>query len=81
MHCYEIRHTKDGTIDRAGYSARPTSSVTPNMRRFCRQAASPKPWLLAFVTVAALMVTASFTKHRTACTACMTASANVSVNN
>ena len=79
MQPYEIRQLSDGTIDYNQYSARPVSMLTPNMHRFCRQAASPKTLLLVAATVAALIFTASASTHRTACAQCAPANASVLV--
>jgi hypothetical protein len=54
MQPYEIRQLRDGSIDYNNYYARPVSLLTPNMRRFCRQAVSPKIWLFMASTIAAL---------------------------
>jgi len=70
MQPYEIRQFRDGTIDYNSYFARPVSLLTPEMRRFCRRAASLKTILLVTATVAALVFTASKSTHRTACTIC-----------
>ena len=65
MQPYEIRQFRDGTIDYNAYYARPISSLTPNMYRLCRQAASLKTLLIVIATVAALVFTASISTHRT----------------
>ena len=54
MQPYEIRQLRDGSIDYNNYCARPVSLLTPAMRRFGREAASPKIWLVMIATVAAL---------------------------
>jgi hypothetical protein len=66
MQPYEIRQFRDGTIDRNEYYARPVSLMTPNMRHFCRRAASPKTLLLVVATVAAIVLVASQSTHRMA---------------
>jgi hypothetical protein len=70
MQPYEIRQFRDGTIDYNSYCARPISLLTPNMHRFCRQAASIKAMLIVAVAVGALIFVASASSHRTACTNC-----------
>lgn len=70
MQPYEIRQFRDGTIDYNSYCARPISLLTPNMYRFCRQAASLKTMLIVTATVAALVFAASNSTHRTACAQC-----------
>ena len=56
MQLYEIRQLCDGSIDYNNYVARPVSLLTPNMRRFSRQAVSAKFLLLMAATVAALVL-------------------------
>lgn len=80
MQPYEIRQFRDGTIDYNNYYARPASLLTPNMYRFCRQAASPKTLLMVAATVAALVFAASASTHRTACANCSLAQVSVLVN-
>jgi len=70
MQPYEIRQFRDGTIDYNNYFARPVSLLTPDMYRFCRQAASLKTVLIVAATVAALVFAASASSHRTACANC-----------
>jgi hypothetical protein len=70
MQPYEIRQLRDGTIDYNAYYARPVSLLTPNMYRFCRQAASLKTAVIVAVTVAALVFAASASTHRTVCATC-----------
>ena len=70
MQPYEIRQFRDGVIDYNSYCARPISLLTPNMYRFCREAASLKTMLIVAVTVAALVFVASISTHRTACASC-----------
>jgi hypothetical protein len=59
MQHYEIHRRKDGTVDCANFRARPVSLLTPNMQRFCRQAASPKILLLVVATVSVLVLAAA----------------------
>lgn len=54
MQPYEIRQLSDGSIDYNNFIARPISLLTPNMRRFSRQAMSAKLWLIMGATIAAL---------------------------
>ena len=70
MQPFEIRQLRDGKIDYNAYYARPISLLTPNMYRFCRQAASIKTMLIVAATVAALVFAASASTHRTACASC-----------
>lgn len=70
MQPYEIRQFRDGAIDYNNYYARPISALTPNMYRFCRQAASLKTMLIVACTVAALVFAASASTHRSACANC-----------
>lgn len=80
MQPYEIRRLYDGSIDYNNYYARPISLLTPNMYRFCRQAASLKTALVVAVTVAALAFVASAATHRSACAHCAPAAASAPVN-
>lgn len=80
MQPYEIRQLRDGTIDYSHYYARPVSLLTPNMSRFCRQAASPKTLLLVAAIVAVLVFAASQSTHRSACAQCAPAIVSVPVN-
>ena len=70
MQPFEIRQLRDGKIDYNAYYARPISLLTPNMYRFCRQAASLKTTLIVATTVAAIIFAASNSTHRTACAQC-----------
>jgi hypothetical protein len=70
MQPFEIRQFRDGKIDYNAYYARPVSLLTPNMYRFCRQAASIKTILIVSATVAALVFVASASTHRSACANC-----------
>ena len=79
MQPYEVRQFRDGTIDYNNYCARPLSLLTPNMYRFCRQAASLKTLLIVAVTVAALVFAVSASTHRTACVDCTPASASATL--
>ena len=79
MQPYEIRRRRDGTIDYGAYYARPVSLLTPDMRRFCRQAASPKTLLLVLATAAAIVFAASASTHRTVCVNCALANASTPV--
>jgi len=79
MQPYEIRQMSDGRIDYNGYFARPILLLTPEMRRFCRQAASLKTILIVTATVAALVFTASISTHRTACAICAPVSTHAPV--
>ena len=80
MQPYEIRQFRDGTIDYNAYYARPISLLTPNMHRFCRQAASLRTLLLVAATVSALIFAASMSTHRTACAQCVPANVSAPVN-
>lgn len=80
MQPYEIRQFRDGTLDYNSYYARPISLLTPNMYRFCRQAASLKTAAIVVVTVAALVFAASASTHRTACGNCAAAKVSLLVN-
>jgi hypothetical protein len=70
MQPYEIRQHCDGSIDYNAYYARPVSLLTPDMYRFCRQAASIKTMLIVAAAVGALIFAASASTHRTACMNC-----------
>jgi hypothetical protein len=70
MQPYEIRQSRDGTIDYNSYYARPMTFVSPGLFRLCRQAASPKSLLLAAIAAAAIVFTASASTHRTVCMLC-----------
>jgi len=71
MRPYEIRQMRDGRIDYNNFYARPVSLTTPEIRRFCRQAAAPKKLLLVAATVSALMLfLAALPNTRTACAQC-----------
>jgi hypothetical protein len=80
MQPYEIRQFRDGSIDYNTYYARPISLLTPNMYRFCRQVASLKTAVLVVATVAALVIAASHSTHRTACAPCTPAKVSLPVN-
>jgi hypothetical protein len=80
MQPYEIRQLRDGTIDYSSYYARPVSLLTPNMYRFCRQAASVKTFLLVVVTVGAVAFFASSSTHRMACAQCMASGTSQIIN-
>ena len=80
MQPYEIRQLRDGTIDYNNYIARPVSLLTPEMRRFCRQAASPKILLLAIAIAAVFIFAASQSMHRSTCSQCVPATAAAQVN-
>ena len=80
MQPYEIRQFRDGTIDYNSYCARPVSLLTPDMYRFCRQAASLKTMLIVAAAVAALVFVASASTHRTACANCAPAKVSMLVN-
>jgi beta-lactamase regulating signal transducer with metallopeptidase domain len=54
MQPYEIRQLRDGSIDYNNYVARPVSLLTPNMRRYCKQAMSLRLWLILVVTAGVL---------------------------
>ena len=80
MQPYEIRQFRDGTIDYNSYYARPVPLLIPTMYRFCRQAASLKTVLIVAATIAALILAASVSTHRTACTPCAPAIVSAPVN-
>ena len=80
MQPYEIRQFRDGRIDYNAYYARPISPLTPNMYRFCRQAASLKTALIVVGTVAALIFMASAYTHRTECASCGSTKVSLLVN-
>ena len=80
MQPYEIRQFRDGAIDYNSYCARPISLLTPNMYRFCRQAASLKTILVVAATVAAIIFAASASTHRTACGSCAPTKLSLLVN-
>jgi hypothetical protein len=80
MQPYEIHQFRDGSIDYNTYHARPISLLTPNMYRFCRQAASLKTLMMVAATVAALIFVASASTHRTACAQCKPAIVSLPIN-
>ena len=80
MQPYEIRQFSDGTINYNSYHARSISLLTPDMYRFCRQAASLKTVATVAVTVAALIFAASVSTHRTACATCTPAKVSLQIN-
>ncbi len=80
MQPYEIRQRRDGTIDYNSYYARPVSLLTPDMRRFCRQAVLLRTMLIVATTVAAIIFAASVSTHRTACASCAPAKVSLLVN-
>ena len=80
MQPYEIRQFHDGTIDYNAYYARPISPLSPNMYRFCRQAASLKTLMIVAATVAALIFAASASTHRTVCATCAATKVSLLVN-
>jgi hypothetical protein len=80
MQPYEIRQHRDGSINYNSYCARPISLLTPNMYRFCRQAASIKTMLIVAAAVRALIVAASASTHRTACTNCAPAKVSLLID-
>jgi hypothetical protein len=79
MQPHEIRQLRDGTIDYNAYYVRPVSLLTPEMRRFCRQAASAKTLLLVSAIAAAVVFAASASTHRTACVKCTPANTSAPI--
>src|SRR5215813_9741030 len=65
MQPYEIRQLRDGSLDYNSYYARPISLLTPNMQRFCKQAASLKTALVVAIAVGAILLIAASSTHRT----------------